>query len=92
MSEPRRSLARLWRAFNQHYDEVFFVPYRSELRRHARDKEEAFVSLCFSDVLGIPNPVGYYTLELLPEMLERFHDWHIRQGMDHSPLDGFRCC
>ncbi|MGE3189372.1 MAG: DNA helicase, partial [Vicinamibacterales bacterium] len=31
-------------------------------------------------------------LELQPVLLERFHDWHVRMGMEHSPLDGFRCC
>ena len=92
MSKPRRSIGQLWRAFNEFYDELFFVPYRSALRRHARNKDELFVLLCFSDVIGVPNPASYYTLESLPEMLDRFHQWHIRQGMDHSPVDGFRCC
>ena len=32
------------------------------------------------------------TLELLPEMMDRMHDWHIRQGLDQSPLDGLSCC
>lgn len=88
----RRTVGRSWRRFNALYDELFFVPYRAALRRHARDKEDLFVLLCFSDLIGVPNPASYYTLELLPEMLERFHDWHRRQGMDRSPLDGFRCC
>lgn len=48
--------------------------------------------LCFCDMMGIPNPVSDMTLELYPHMLERFHEWHQRQGMPRSPLDGFRCC
>ena len=27
-----------------------------------------------------------------PLLLDRFHDWHKRMGMPHSPLDHFRCC
>ena len=25
-------------------------------------------------------------------LLERFHEWHKRAGLEHSPLDDFRCC
>ena len=46
----------------------------------------------FAELMGVPNPASYYTLELQPVLLERFHEWHQRQGLDHSPLDGFRCC
>ena len=46
----------------------------------------------FSEMMGVPNPVTYYTLELQPMLLEKFHDWHRRMGIEHSPLDSFRCC
>jgi hypothetical protein len=42
--------------------------------------------------MGVPNPAAYFTLELQPILLERFHEWHQRMGVEHSPLDGFRCC
>ncbi|MFP3361633.1 cory-CC-star protein, partial [Planococcus sp. SIMBA_143] len=45
-----------------------------------------------SEMIGIPNPVYYYTLELYPHIIEDFHDWHLRMGMDKSPLTGIRCC
>jgi hypothetical protein len=48
--------------------------------------------LCASEMLGIPNPAFYYTLELYPLIIERFHEWHLRMGMEKSPLDGIRCC
>ncbi|HAV06941.1 MAG TPA: DNA helicase, partial [Pseudomonas sp.] len=25
-------------------------------------------------------------------LYERFHDWHRRMGMEHSPLDHIACC
>ena len=85
-------LSSAWRRFNELYDELFFSPYRSAVARERRDQEELFLLLVFSDMLGIPNPVSYYTLELLPVMLEEFHAWHKRQGMEKSPYDGIRCC
>jgi hypothetical protein len=74
------------------YEEMYFVPYRRTMKREIRDEEDVFKLLAFSEMLGIPNPVSYYTLELIPFMLEDFHEWHRRMGMEKSPLDGFRCC
>nr|WP_026701330.1 cory-CC-star protein [Salibacterium aidingense] len=74
------------------YDEVLSLPHRAEIKREIRDEDDLFLLLCFSELLGIPNPVSYYTLELYPEMIERFHDWHLRMGMEKSPLTGIRCC
>ncbi|SFE79372.1 cory-CC-star protein [Alteribacillus iranensis] len=74
------------------YDEVLSLPHKSEMKREIRDEDDVFLLLCFSELLGIPNPVSYYTLELYPEMIERFHEWHLRMGMEKSPLTGIRCC
>ncbi|QQK79410.1 hypothetical protein HUG20_05565 [Salicibibacter cibi] len=74
------------------YDEVLRLPHRAEIKRELRDENDIFYLLSFSEMLGLPNPVSYYTLELYPEMIEEFHDWHLRMGMEKSPLDGIRCC
>ncbi|TMW71141.1 cory-CC-star protein [Alteribacter natronophilus] len=74
------------------YDAVLRQGHRTEIARELRDEDDLFFILCYSDMLGIPNPAFYYTLELYPHMLERFHEWHLRMGMDKSPINGFRCC
>ncbi|WP_026571669.1 MULTISPECIES: cory-CC-star protein [Sediminibacillus] len=76
----------------QWYDEMLSLPHRSEVARELRDEDDLFMLLLYSEMVGIPNPVYYYTLELYPYMLEKFHDWHLRMGMEKSPLDGIRCC
>jgi len=86
---PGDRLRRGWRRFNAFYDQLFLSRDRSVAGRELRDEEDLFLLLCFSDLVGIPNPVAYYTLELLPEVLERFHRWHLRQGMERSPIEGF---
>lgn len=68
------------------------APYRAAIARARRDEEDLFMLMVFSETLGIPNPATWYTLELQPLLLDRFHDWHRRMGMPHSPLDHFRCC
>jgi hypothetical protein len=73
-------------------NEAYNAPFRSTVARAKREQDDLFMLLIFSEMMGVPNPVAYYTLELQPIMLERFHEWHTRMGMEHSPLDGFRCC
>lgn len=74
------------------YEEVLSMPHRREVASELRDEDDLFMLLLYSEMIGIPNPVYYYTLELYPYMLEKFHDWHLRMGMEKSPLSGFRCC
>ena len=72
--------------------EAYNAPYRGAVARARRDQDDLFMLLNFSEMMGVANPATYYTLELQPILLERFHEWHTRMGMEHSPLDDFRCC
>ncbi|MBO8176952.1 cory-CC-star protein [Aeribacillus pallidus] len=74
------------------YDQMLKQPHRAQILREIREEEDLFMLLCASEMLGIPNPAFYYTLELYPLIIERFHEWHLRMGMEKSPLDGIRCC
>jgi len=72
--------------------EYYIAPYRREFARAQRDEDDLFMMLVFSESLGIPNPATFYTMELLPVVYDRFHDWHRRMGMERSPLDHVSCC
>jgi len=72
--------------------EFYVSPYRGAIARARRDENDLFMLLVFGEMMGVPNPATYYTLELQPILLEQFHEWHTRMGMDRSPLDHFRCC
>lgn len=84
--------AALFAAVSEGLNEFYVAPYRRTFARAKREEEDLFMLLVFSETLGVPNPATYYTLELLPELYDRFHDWHLRMGLERSPLDGFRCC
>ncbi len=73
-------------------EQYYNAPYRAAIARAKRDEDDLFMLLVFSEMMGVPNPASWYTLELQPLLLERFHDWHLRMGMERSPLDHFRCC
>ncbi|MZR61727.1 cory-CC-star protein [Alcanivorax sp. DP30] len=84
----RGALKRLNELGTQYYN----VPYRAAIARAKRDEEDLFMLLVFSEMMGIPNPAAWTTLELQPLLMDRFHEWHTRMGMERSPLDHFRCC
>lgn len=87
--------ARLREGLRQALDllkEFYEGRHRGALARSRREEDDLFMLLVFSESMGIPNPASYYTLELLPILYDRFHEWHLRMGMEHSPLDNFRCC
>lgn len=72
--------------------ELYVAPYRRAFARARQEEEDLFMLLVFGEALGVPNPVAYYTLELMPALYERFHAWHRRMGLERSPLEGVRCC
>lgn len=87
----RRLRARLAR-IAELLDEFYVGRHRGALARARREEDDLFMLLVFSESMGIPNPASYHTLELMPLLYERFHEWHLRMGMAQSPLEGFRCC
>lgn len=87
----KRMLDKLKRAI-QFYEEVISLPHKGEIARELRNEDDVFLLLLYSEMIGIPNPVFYYSLELYPYIIEEFHEWHLRMGMEKSPLSGIRCC
>jgi hypothetical protein len=74
------------------YEGVYIAPYRRTLhRQYLHHRDMLFVLGC-ADLLGVPSPLHIYTLELIPEALDQFHEWHLRMGMENAPEGGFRCC
>jgi hypothetical protein len=80
------------RSAREIYEGIYVAPYRSSIQREYLKQRDLFLVLGISDMLGVPSPVSFYTLELLPDLIEGFHDWHRRLGMEQSPEGGFRCC
>jgi len=53
-------------------------PAFENIEKEAEDAEDAFFFACFADAFGIPSPVSYYTVELLPYFAEDFEKWERR--------------
>ena len=91
-STAAKRLRAALRSAREIYEGLFFAPYRSAIHREHLRQRDLFLLMGFSDLLGVPNPVAFYTMELYPELIDDFHQWHLRLGMDHAPEGGFRCC
>jgi hypothetical protein len=87
----RRRLRHAGRRFSELHHELFLVPWRSGLEREARRQRDLLVTLVFIEGLGVENPATFHTLELYPELVEAYHDWHRRQGLEHAEQPGM-CC
>ncbi len=74
------------------YEGIYIAPYRSAIHREHLQQRDLFLLMSFADLLGVPNPVTFYTLELYPELIDEFHQWHQRMGRSRAPDGGFRCC
>jgi hypothetical protein len=72
--------------------EFYNAPFRGAVARAKRQNDDLFMLLVFSEMVGVPNPASYFTLELQPLLYEDFHEWHKRMGMERSPLEWFSCC
>jgi hypothetical protein len=79
-------------AFSAGMHEYYVGPYRRTFARARRDEDDLLRLLVLSESLGVPDPAGWYTLELLPVLYDEVHSWHRRMGLDRSPLDHIRCC
>jgi len=69
-----------------------FGRYEQDLRQQTAELNDLFLLMCYMEIVGLPNPVTLYLLEIYPHLLEEFHAWHRRMGMDRSPLANFSCC
>lgn len=85
-----RHIVEAYRKAEEFNREFFMGKWRAGLQKEAARQEDALMAMLFLEALGVPNPTSYYTLELYPEFVEEFHQWHMRMGMD-SFEPGF-CC
>lgn len=87
-----RRLAHALRTLARLYEEIGIAPYRREILRAQARQRDAFMVATIAESLGAPSPVEFYTLELLPYLMEDFHAWHRRAGLERAPEGGWRCC
>ncbi|WP_079654236.1 hypothetical protein [Thermocrinis minervae] len=76
-------------AFLREFDRLHFRQIVGLEYTHIRD---ALMASLFLEYFGLDNPLGVYTLDLYPYLLEEFHLWHKSLGQDRSSSKIFPCC
>jgi hypothetical protein len=66
--------------------------YERDMRAQALALNDLFMLLCYLELMGVPNPATFYLLDMYPLLLDEFHLWHRRMGIDHSPVGSLPCC
>jgi len=65
------------------------------MKKEAMDELDNFMLLCYADLLGLPIPNSYYTLEILPYIAEDLEGWE-RRILSRKSVVGDRwgdfCC
>ena len=69
-----------------------YSPYERVVREQTAELNELFLLLCFMEATGLPNPATLYLFEVYPYLLDQFHRWHKRIGLEHSPIASMPCC
>jgi hypothetical protein len=80
-----------YRTVERLHTELFITKYRSALQREARLQEDAFLATLYLTAFGIDDPSAYHTLPVTGELVQGFHAWHQRQGVEQFPDFGV-CC
>ena len=85
-----------WDEFRQRIGEILHGAsvdrYERHMRQQTAELNDLFLLLCFMEATALPNPATLYLLEVYPYLLEQFHQWHRRMGIDRSPLGSLPCC
>lgn len=68
----------LWEFLQAAFTPKGIMTAKDVLRKEAFDENDNFLLLCFGDLLGLPLPVSYYTLELLPYLAQDLEGWERR--------------
>ncbi len=77
-------------------DGAFKAMVSEKMRGDIYELEDIFMLLCFSELIGIPNPVSYYTIELIPLVAHRLPSWEKRlrdyRDMTNKKLSRYEFC
>ena len=85
-----------WHELRQRLGDILYgasiARYEHALRQQTAELNDLFLLLCFMEATALPNPAALYLLDVYPYLLEQFHAWHRRLGIEHSPLGSMPCC
>lgn len=77
-SEPETLRERIEEFLHMMYHALIEHQATHIVEEEAADSQDVFFFALYADAFGIPTPVSYYTVELLPYFAEDFEAWERR--------------
>ena len=78
MEKLKSALRKTWEFIVLFHHGAFVDRRMAVVRKEAFDINDNLMLLLFGDFLGVPNPMSYYMLELLPYVANDLETWERR--------------
>jgi hypothetical protein len=78
MNRLIETLLKTWRFICLFHQGAFVDRQMAVVRKEAFDINDNLMLLLFGDFLGVPNPMSYYMIELLPYVANDLETWERR--------------
>jgi hypothetical protein len=78
MEKLKSALRKTWEFIVLFHHGTFVDKRMAVVRKEAFDINDNLMILLFGDYLGVPNPMSYYMLELLPYVANDLEPWERR--------------
>lgn len=72
-------------------EEFYNFKYKAALNKERKNIDDFFMIITFGEMMGIPNPYEFYTIDIMIELMPHFHKWHKQVGLNKSPFENFPC-
>ena len=63
--------------------------FKKPIEYEYTDLRDLLIASLFLEYFGLDNPLGIYTMDIYPYLLEEFHNWHKTLGFERSPISSF---
>ncbi|MEO0144260.1 MAG: hypothetical protein ABIL49_06110 [candidate division WOR-3 bacterium] len=73
----------------EYLKQFIYLKFKMPIIQEYKHNEEFLILMAFLDFFGLENPIGIFSIELYPDFIEAFHNWHKRINLKNY---NFPCC
>jgi hypothetical protein len=69
--------------------QFLYIKFKMPIVEEYQYYEEILLIMAFIDYFGLENPIGIFSLDIYPDVIEAFHNWHQKMNLKSY---NFPCC
>ncbi|MEO0225288.1 MAG: hypothetical protein ABIL76_09395 [candidate division WOR-3 bacterium] len=69
--------------------QFLYIRFKMPIVEEYEYYQEILLILAFLDYFGLENPLGIFSLDIYPDFIEVFHNWHQKMNLKNY---NFPCC